>query len=71
MGRLLMGFLTDVKNSQPTASEIMRTAGWAPAQFRVYHDLRQGEEAVISSLMRDLERGDGPDQEFEELHNED
>ena len=52
------GCLTEMKRSKSTVGEIMKTAGWRTSQFKVYLDLHADEEAVILSLMRDLDLSD-------------
>ena len=52
------GCLAEMKRSKSTVGEIMKTAGWRTSQFKVYLDLHADEEAVILSLMRDIEFSD-------------
>ena len=59
------GCLTEMKRSQSTVGEIVKTAGWKTAQFKVYLDLHADEEAVIKSLMRDLDFSDESDSGIE------
>ena len=49
------GCLMEMKKSNATVAQIMRTAGWRTAQFKVYLDLHDDEERVIRSLMRDMD----------------
>ena len=51
------GCLMEMKRAHPTVSEIMRTAGRTSGQFKTYLDLHEDEEAVILSLMRNLDTG--------------
>ena len=59
------GCLAEMKRSKSTVGEIMKTAGWRTSQFKVYLDLHADEEAVILSLMRDLEHSDDSDSGLE------
>ena len=53
----------EMKRSQAAASQIMKTAGWSSAQFKVYLDLMGGEEQLIKSMLRSLEANEGSDNE--------
>ena len=48
----------EMKRSQSTAPDIMRTAGRSSAQFETYLDMREDEESAILSLMRNLDTND-------------
>ena len=52
------GCLMEMKRSQATVAQIMKTADWPSAQFKVYLDLMEDEEQVIKSLLRTLDTND-------------
>ena len=52
------GCLMEMKRSNSTVAQIMKTAGWPSAQFKVYLDLTEDKEQAIKSLLRTLDTAD-------------
>ena len=63
------GCLMEIKRSQSTVAQIMKTAGWSSAQFKVYLDLAEDEEAVIGSLMGQLTTNIDSEEELNEYED--
>ena len=47
----------EMKNSGKTIAQIMLSAGWNGPGFRSYLALQGGEEAVITALLKDIDKG--------------